>query len=232
MGPLRPGSWKWAGRANKQRGCACAEHLHICILTRVEKNTHIQLYTKRCTCDVDNTITPLGGSWRKDGFCLICGDRDPGNISEGQVVGIVLMSQLWCGTMGRKVWTCVLWMCFQCRFKNPHKGLMERTPYKIFFKELNHKKASSTLKRKLQISTEKMDNSDSQKNIYIQRLKDKCGFLPKLCSVVQSHCANVLQCNSSSHRCTHHSRPSYWTACDCETCWANKSLTSQLMHML
>lgn len=127
MGPLRPGSWKWAGRANKQRGCARAEHLHICILTRVEKNTHMQLYTntKRCTCDVDNTITPLGGSWRKDGFCLICGDRDPGNISEGQVVGIVLMSQLWCGTMGRKVWTCVLWMCFQCRFKNPHKGLIK-----------------------------------------------------------------------------------------------------------
>lgn len=171
MVPLRPGSWKWAGRANKQRGCARAQHLHICILTRVEKNTHIQLYTntKRCTCDVDNTITPLGGSWRKDGFCLICGDRDPGNISEGQVVGIVLMSQLWCGTMGRKVWTCVLWMCFQCRFKNPHKGLMERTPYKIFFKELNHKKTSNTLKRKLQISTEKMDNSDSQKNIYIYK---------------------------------------------------------------
>lgn len=132
------------------------------------KRTHTyNTNTKRCTCDVDNTITPLGGSWRKDGFCLICGDRDPGNISEGQVVGIVLMSQLWCGTMGRKVWTCVLWMCFQCRFKNPHKGLMERTPYKIFFKELNHKKTSNTLKRKLQISTEKMDNSDSQKNIYI-----------------------------------------------------------------
>lgn len=52
MSPEARGSWKWAGRANKHRGDARAQHLHSCILTKVNKNTH--------TCDYTLTLGDVG----------------------------------------------------------------------------------------------------------------------------------------------------------------------------
>lgn len=48
MFPLRPRSWKLAGRANKQRGAAHARHTNTFTYVyshRFQKNTHTRNYT-------------------------------------------------------------------------------------------------------------------------------------------------------------------------------------------
>lgn len=70
--PLRPGSWKWACRANKRRGGAHTRHANtftcVCIYThklkvRVHTRTHNYTRTQCWTCSCAQHARTSRGTW-------------------------------------------------------------------------------------------------------------------------------------------------------------------------